>query len=1045
MICAERKPRLARRRADPREIVLRAEVGTTRRLPREPGYTGLADTFRRTVVRSRDLLVVELHFHDLALDATGSRLAPTPGGEPLIVAHLPPQHLAEQVFEHDPQTDIAPVAPSYSAELSRVAFRLPSTVTSVPLQLDALLDLLRTCDLRVVDAALPRSEDPSPPGCLVGFIPWIANLFGPPGPALRPPRPDETSLEVPWRLILSPPSSAGFIHLPRPFESAAGRSELWHSQLGIVPGTLGELDAADRSVRAVWLRTGDEGNPFNPNAPTPIDTAVGTNGFVTTLAPGERQQIVHLSANFRARRLPKPVQIYPRAISVKRMALTSQGATVNLAGEWTPPAELSLAEWVHRSSVGRDTYVRTEHVGWLFPFGHRARFIKISERHFDDRPSRAALIRQICFVMPLERVRTYAVADAPEPRLARQMPLRRVEVLTRITTPIECPTTADAFEIQLPSGAPFLFDLHATDAVSGGNPADVRMPLWFVFQGQDPQKAIDGFSKDPWPLDGDGKQAAGGVPFDIVGDPSPPPGDSTWRVRSVTWSAAKTAPGSGTTPPPPFYPIATRISLRIPAAEAISGGNADGSVAFHTRYLDHGLDPGQNPGALVADMSAAAIPLAFDGKADRTGGLVRPDLSLTGLSRTVGPVGGPDLDAIANGNFNPSDFFKGAKAPKLFGAIPLDGVLTAMGLHDGGKPRAPRIQVEPDGSATLRWEPQLQDYPTTKPVFVTTGASRFTLTVRTPAAPTAAVAAHLECNLESFGIHLVPGFEAIEIDFDHARFTVDAGKPDVDVVLRDNGVRFVGPLSFVETLQRIIPLDGFSDPPSVHVDAHGAEAGFSLGVPSLTLGIFSLENISFGAGFLIPFDERSMSVNFNFCTRSEPFLLTVSALGGGGFFLIEVDAAGVKRLEAALEFGASLSLDFGVASGGVHVMAGVYFAYDSTKGAALTGYFRVGGNVTALGIVSVSIELYLGLAYEFSSGKAVGKATLTIEVEVFLFSASVEISCERKFAGSKGDPTLLQVMAPYDKDSDVGVSASPVGYEIQDGEWPFETYWNAYG
>jgi hypothetical protein len=125
-------------------------------------------------------------------------------------------------------------------------------------------------------------------------------------------------------------------------------------------------------------------------------------------------------------------------------------------------------------------------------------------------------------------------------------------------------------------------------------------------------------------------------------------------------------------------------------------------------------------------------------------------------------------------------------------------------------------------------------------------------------------------------------------------------------------------------------------------------------------------------------------------------------------------------------------------------MAGIYFAYDTSKGAALTGYFRVGGNVTALGLVSVSIELYLALAYEFASGKAVGIATLTIEIEVFLFSASVEISCERKFAGSSSDPTFRQLMESYDKDVDVGVTTSPTGFEIQDGEWPFERYWAAY-
>ena len=41
---------------------------------------------------------------------------------------------------------------------------------------------------------------------------------------------------------------------------------------------------------------------------------------------------------------------------------------------------------------------------------------------------------------------------------------------------------------------------------------------------------------------------------------------------------------------------------------------------------------------------------------------------------------------------------------------------------------------------------------------------------------------------------------------------------------------------------------------------------------------------------------------------------------------------------------------------------------------------------------------------------------LTIEIEVFIFSGSVTIRCERKFAGSNGDPTLRQLM---------GVSTDP--------------------
>jgi len=93
------------------------------------------------------------------------------------------------------------------------------------------------------------------------------------------------------------------------------------------------------------------------------------------------------------------------------------------------------------------------------------------------------------------------------------------------------------------------------------------------------------------------------------------------------------------------------------------------------------------------------------------------------------------------------------------------------------------------------------------------------------------------------------------------------------------------------------------------------------------------------------------------------------------------------------------------------VMGGFVYAMVSGN-ASLTGYLRIGGEVEALGIVTVSIELCLELHYEFSSGKCVGKATLTIEVDICMFSVSVEITCERKFAGSSGDPTFAEIMAP---------------------------------
>ena len=80
----------------------------------------------------------------------------------------------------------------------------------------------------------------------------------------------------------------------------------------------------------------------------------------------------------------------------------------------------------------------------------------------------------------------------------------------------------------------------------------------------------------------------------------------------------------------------------------------------------------------------------------------------------------------------------------------------------------------------------------------------------------------------------------------------------------------------------------------------------------------------------------------------------------------------MQKLEAAFEFGAAIAIDFGVASGGVHVMAGIYFKMEPGK-ASLTGYFRLGGYVDVLGLISASIELYMDLTYDLR-GRQVHRA-----------------------------------------------------------------------
>jgi len=316
------------------------------------------------------------------------------------------------------------------------------------------------------------------------------------------------------------------------------------------------------------------------------------------------------------------------------------------------------------------------------------------------------------------------------------------------------------------------------------------------------------------------------------------------------------------------------------------------------------------------------------------------------------------------------------------------------------------------------WKPELANWAlpganaATEPLFRANDKHGFVVAVegRVKRNGTGTPKINVVCSLKHFDLILINPAGFIELNFEKIEFRADSSmKMNVDVLLSD--IKFIGVLSFVETLRDLIPLDGFSDPPYLDVTAQGIDAGFDIALPNIAVGIFSLTNLSLGAGFSVPFIGQPLAVRFNFCTREQPFNLTVSLFGGGGFFGITVDPSGVQILEAALEFGASISIDFGVASGGVHVMAGVYFRMEKDE-ASLTGYFRLGGHVSVLGLVSASLELYLELRYEFATGKCVGKAKLTIEISILCFSASVTITCERKFAGSNGDPSFAQLMGP---------------------------------
>lgn len=281
----------------------------------------------------------------------------------------------------------------------------------------------------------------------------------------------------------------------------------------------------------------------------------------------------------------------------------------------------------------------------------------------------------------------------------------------------------------------------------------------------------------------------------------------------------------------------------------------------------------------------------------------------------------------------------------------------------------------------------------------------------------------VNASINEFGIIIV---DTIQLNFKQIAFKAGmSAKADVDVKFQPIPIRMVGALSFVNGLQSVMKSDQFSAGPFIDVTDTGIVAGYNFPIPNVAVGIFAMTNMMLGTKLTLPLNRDPLKLGFNFCTRENPFNLMVSCFGGGGFFAIETTMHGLTQLEAALEFGAGISIDVGVASGSVSVMGGIYysmtFGEDDHISYKLAAYLRLTGRLSIIGLIKVTLEFYLELAYEsgalkkevdgvklYAGSQLIGTATLTVKVEVLFFSKKVSVTVRRTLAGNDGDPTFAQ-------------------------------------
>ncbi len=785
-------------------------------------------------------------------------------------------------------------------------------------------------------------------------------------------RPDDTAIELPWGLLGVPtsPSAGGgpFCALPAgPSPSPDGATVLWRVRVVPAPG------AAEPTI---GLRLAE-----NP--------AAAADPFPLPLPRPDRASIVSAARAHDA--------------TASRLELSALGGTLMADGQWETFA------WEQRTVLGRDLRVRTVARGVLYPLGHRAEFLRCTERVIDPGAAGAAVLRAVDAIVVTEPVRT----ESGDAMTRRVFPFDQVELTTRLFTQMREPAWLSFPLPGAPPGLPTHFQPTGLDGrplrfpivcitsngpVHTGIPVHADIPLIFV-RDHSPQVSSltdPGLARALADLYGEVTVPLPAVPLDLVRAPSPRDGD-THEVLAMTIGGIEKVPDVGNRlaglASDGYRPALTALRIAMPALRTLLGDSTPRQVRLAPGFLRNG--PSED---VLLTVVGDPIGVSFARSADRSGGLVAPSYVADAISRSLGPVSLAGLPAPDTGLINPRALFDSAATVLGF---PLRDLLSQLKL-----PPQITSRLGPGGApeVTMRWTDV-----TLRSVgpFTALPGTRLDLTVDITAAGSATV-----CTIHDFALVLPPGSAALlRLSFGSLTFTQRPGRrPELDV--EDVAAAFLGDLQLLQELEEAVDLGGAGR--ILDVRTTGIAVRYELPVPSVAAGAFLLSGIAVVLGVDVPFDGRPVAVSLGFSSRDRPFSLGVLMFGGGGYIDLRIDRDGLRRLEASLEFGAVVAVDFVIARGEVHALGGVRFILDADGSVTLTGYLRIGGSVEVLGLVSVSIEMRLELTYQSARRSMVGRATIVVEIDLTLWSDSVEIdSGEWVLAGggSSAPPHAARLLA----------------------------------
>ncbi|MDT5153507.1 MAG: hypothetical protein QOI01_5240, partial [Mycobacterium sp.] len=771
------------------------------------------------------------------------------------------------------------------------------------------------------------------------------------------PGPDDTALELPSRLTIVPKAlTSGTVvcrHATTP-RFAGEVAGLWRTQLiasdPVAAGQIG-LQAVD----------------FDDTDP-PFDIPLGH---------ADRGRIVLQTASALAH--------------ATRLELGSLGGTLDASGRW--PEDNPTFEWEHHCVLGRDMFVRTLAKGFLYPFGHRAEFLRLTIRMFDPESGGAATLRTIEVLTIVEPVRS----ESSDDKIRRGFPFSGVEIIPRTFTDLRSPPdwkshrfgTTDVsntffwVETAAQTKVQFPIRCQTTDGEVHGT-----VPLLFVSDLPDLSSRTDPVLTTRLSLEyGEQPIPVPGTMIDLVGSAGGGESGDIHEVHAVTIGGVALSPDATD-----GYRAEVRgLSIAMPALRSLLGKDDPLHVTFADAYLDDATD-------VLLDIKNQTLDLNFTKQADRSGALIAPNYSANAISRTLGPVNTAAFPNPVTGDIDPTALFH--PDARILG-FPMQDLITD--LKD-----APKITCSfasgrgPD--ITMLW--QGIKLKTNGAGFVAGPGASLDLSVT--GGPSGS---ETNCTLGNFAFEFPPRNPVLRLTFTNVVYNQKDGQPPT-MTVDLHAAEFIGDLSLIEDLKDVVDLGEAGNLIDVTPTAIALHYSLAPKPAPLSNGAFVLRNIALTARMTVPYNGDPVTIALGFSSRANPFQMSVLMFGGTGYAEIELNQHGLQRFDAGMEFGALIVVDFVIARGEVHVLGGVRFQLEADHSVTVTGYLRIGGSVEVLGLVSVSIELILSLSYSSARNALVGRATLVIEVDLTLWSDTMELdSGEWVLAGPSHPSHHLQHFA----------------------------------